>query len=367
MAPHGDLLNPRRRNPLLLPLVVVALFAVAGGAFLLGRMSARQEVARAPETEAPPPAEPVAAVEEPPPAPAEVAMGEPIPGTEGLRRLAVEIRGSLTASITEAIGSEVGEPLSLVASRLLVWWLNPSRDLRAGDRLEILYTLAPNEEPTVHALRFRAQKLGNAIRQAYRFHASEEPFPRYYDEEGNEVELRLREGPIRTYEQITSLLRDGRRHQGVDFKAPVGTEVRAPWAATVVRKNWNYRFNGGSLELQDDRGRRIIFLHLDSVERSLKPGTRVSKGQVIARSGNTGRSTAPHLHYQVMSPSGKVLDPFDLHETWRASLPAADAAAFRERVAALDALLRGELPASEPGGTAAAAAAEPKQAVGSRD
>ncbi|WP_373045671.1 M23 family metallopeptidase [Vulgatibacter sp.] len=371
MPISDDLLNPRRKNPLTLPLLVIALLALAGGAFVLGRFSAG-------------PADPaavaegagggagggaagapgVAAVVEPPPplVPTEVAMGDVLPGTDGLRRISVEIHGSLTQSINQVIGADVGDPLALVSSRLLVWWLSPSRDLRPGDQLEVLYSLPAGEEPMVHALRFKAGKLGNVEKRAYRFQPEGSPFARYFDEAGREIEERLENGPIDEYEQITSLLKDGRGHKGVDFKAPVGTAVKMPWDGTVVRKNWNYRYNGGSLEVRDGKGRSVIFLHLDSVEKSLKAGSRVRKGQVVAKAGNTGRSTAPHLHYQVMAGK-KVLDPFDLHDTYRVSLPAGAKAAFDATVAELDDVLAGRpLVATTPAPTPAAGNVIPARA-----
>lgn len=350
MPISDDLLNPRRKSPLTLPLLVIALLALAGGAFLLGRISAEKpegeasadDLAAAPGgAGGQPGAAPAAAVPAPPPPPTEPKMGDVLPGTDGLRRVAVEIHGSLMQSINEAVGSEIGDPLALVSTRMLVWWLSPARDVRPGDALEVVYSLPPGEEPVVHALRFRSGKLDKEMR-AYRFQAAGSNFARYYDQDGQEIELRKKDAPIDTYEQITSLLKDGRGHKGVDYKAPVGTPVKMPWDGTVVRKNWNFRFNGGSLEVRDTKGRSVIFLHLDSVEKSLKPGAHVRKGQVVAHSGNTGRSTAPHLHYQVMAASGKVLDPFDLHETYRVSLPAGDKAAFDAKVAELNDLLAGK-------------------------
>lgn len=347
--PLNDLLeNRRRRSPLLVPLTVLALFVLIGGAFLLGRAS----VGTTDEPTLPPIAsddegdgsgeggdggELLALDEEEAPPPAPHLPGDLLPGTSDLRGLHAEIRGSLSSTLASLIGQEIGDPLSLVTSRLLVWWLDVSRDLRVGDTLDLVYELPEGSEPVVHALRYRSSKLARTF-EAWRFQIPGAPYARYYDERGAEVELRLVDGPIAEYEQITSLLKDGRRHKGVDFKAPVGTQVVAPWAGVVRRKNWNYRINGGSLEIEDSRGRKILFLHLSEIPKELGPGSRVSKGQAIALSGNTGRSTAPHLHYQVMSSAGRVLDPFDLHKTFRSSIPAEHLGMFRESTATLGGL-----------------------------
>ena len=93
--------------------------------------------------------------------------------------------------------------------------------------------------------------------------------------------MRLEHSPLDDYEQVTSLLRDGRRHKGVDFKAAVGTPVKAPFTGVVKRKNWNFSSNGNCLELEELSGkrRRALFLHLSELPRELKPGKRFSAGQ----------------------------------------------------------------------------------------
>ena len=86
--------------------------------------------------------------------------------------------------------------------------------------------------------------------------------------------------------------------------------------------------------------RTAFFLHLSEVAADLRPGSKITKGQVVAMSGNTGHSFAPHLHYQIMNPAGTVLDPFVTEGTVRRSLPDDAKPAFEKEVARLDDLMK---------------------------
>src|SRR5262249_50154593 len=215
----------------------------------------------------------------------------------------------------------------------MVWWLAVPQDLRKGDVLEVIYEPQPGQEPLVSAVRLQSAKAGRTF-QAYRFKPAGAQFARFYDADGNDLELRLDPSPLDSWEQITSLLKDGRKHKGVDFKTPVGTPVKATFDGTITRKNWFFRGNGNSLEVTQSSAphMKAIFLHLSELPRTLTLGTKVKTGEVIAHSGNSGHSFAPHLHYQLMSPSDRVLDPFDVHATKRVNLPASDRPALTEQV-----------------------------------
>lgn len=258
----------------------------------------------------------------------------------GMERASVRIDGPLETALNGAAGADVGPALAQVVTRTLVWWVNVPGEILRGDTLDVLYQRRENEEPLVHAVRFTSGKLGKTM-SAYRFQGEGDKNARYYLSTGDELELRLEKSPIDNYEQVTSLLRDGRRHKGVDFRAPVGTPIKAPFNAVVKRKNWNWGSNGNCLELVETggRGRRALFLHLDELSKDIKPGTRFTTGQVIAASGNTGRSFAPHLHYQLMTQDDRVLDPFDQHKTYRRALDTANKALFESEVRRLDGLL----------------------------
>jgi murein DD-endopeptidase MepM/ murein hydrolase activator NlpD len=255
----------------------------------------------------------------------------------GLKRAVATIDGPLERAIVAQVGREVGLPLVQVVVRTLVWWIDVPNGLRKGDTVEILYETRSAAEPVVHAVRFKSGK----TYVTYRFKAATEAHPRFYLSSGEELEQRLENAPLDDYEQVSSLLRDGRGHNGVDFRTPVGTPVKAPFDGTVSRKTWHFKMNGNSLELKESGSpqRTALFLHLSSIPPEVKPGERVSAGQVIAQTGNTGHSFAPHLHYELHANNGNLLDPFRSHSVMRRKLADADRTAFDAEVRRLEGLL----------------------------
>ncbi|HUM10859.1 MAG TPA: M23 family metallopeptidase [Myxococcaceae bacterium] len=291
------------------------------------------------------PAPPVARVPVVAPAPVISAPGStvvpglaqaPIPPLlpTGPRFLSARIDGPLEAALVGGAGGETGPALTQVVKRVLVWWIAVPGDLRKGDVLEVIYEPQPGQEPLVNAVRLQSAKAGRTF-EAYRFKPAGGQFARFYGPDGGDLELRLEPSPLDGWEQITSLLKDGRKHKGVDFKTPVGTPVKATFDGTITRKNWFFRGNGNSLEVTEAGAphMKAVFLHLSELPRTLTVGTKVKKGEVIAHSGNSGHSFAPHLHYQLMSASDRVLDPFDVHPTRKVSLAASDLPALTEQVA----------------------------------
>lgn len=371
--------------------LTVAFLVAIGGGFVLGRYTAPRAPSAsieargegvaegaggaAPSVEAgsPPPvpgspaASPAPGESAPAPAsPAATPLAPPPAGPAGPRRVVATVSGALEDSIVSALPREeraVAGPLSQVVNRLLVWEMQVSRDGRRGDRIEILYSPQPpaapgvpsSAEPVVEAVRYASQKLGRTV-SAYRFQPPGSRWARYYRPDATELEERLEGAPVKEYDQVTSLLRDGRRHKGVDYRTPSGTPVFATFDGVIERRNWNFAGNGNCLDVRDlASGRHAIFLHLEVLPKDMVPGRRVKKGEQIALSGNSGRSFAPHLHYQLESPDGRVLDPFEIHRVQRLALDAGQRPAFDAR--------RAELDAGLGGGVAAAPAAAPVQAI----
>jgi murein DD-endopeptidase len=289
--------------------------------------------ASAPAPVAAPPLLPVPS----PPSGAPAPAAAEVPRKDGIRSAHLIVLGPLETAYVTALGRELGTQLNQVVTRTLVWWVTIPGDLRRGDAIDVLFNERSDAEPLVHAVRFRSEKAGRTF-EAYRFQAEKSQFARFYTRDGKEVELRLRDAPLDDHEQVTSLLRDGRGHKGVDFRTPIGTPVRATFDAVLARRNWTTGSNGNCLELRG-ANRSALFLHLAETAPDLRVGERIGKGQIIAKSGNTGHSFAPHLHYQLVSPSGAVLDPFATEPTLRRELPTGDRARFDDEVKRLDAIL----------------------------
>jgi len=245
---------------------------------------------------------------------------------------------NLAATFKGAVG-EKGSALAQVYARLFVWDLDLRRDLQPGDRVQAAWRVTAQGKVEVGAARLHSQKHGRTY-TAYRWHAPEDAFASYWSDDGTEVPYRLVNSPLRDYEQITSLLKDRPTHEGMDFKTPVGTPIYTPFGGVVTRVNWNWGANGNCVEVKYHDGSVAKYLHLS--ENSVSAGQTVAAEELLGKTGNTGRSTAPHLHYQI-EKNGKVLDPLEVHGAERRRLTGAALTTFVSEAARLDALLDGAL------------------------
>lgn len=100
-----------------------------------------------------------------------------------------------------------------------------------------------------------------------------------------------------------------RLHAGIDIPMPCGTPVTATASGKVVRASYD-RVSGWHVTIDHGRGVTSSYMHNDKL--LVRRGERVHRDQVIALSGNTGRTTGPHLHYEV-AHAGTPVDPFFLY------------------------------------------------------
>jgi murein DD-endopeptidase len=244
--------------------------------------------------------------------------------------VSVSIENNIPASLGRVLDRTLATSLSQELARLLVWNIQPTRELRNDDHLTIAWTNDADGGITIHAMRFQSQR-HNRTFDAYRWQSAGESYATWYDSDGIEVAHRLNNGPLAEYDQITSLLRDRPDHEGMDFMTPVGTPVHSPWGGRVTNVDWNLRYNGNCIEVAHDNGLVAKYLHLS--ETRVAVGDTVQAGQLLAMSGNTGRSTGPHLHYE-LARNGAIVDPVEAHGTFQQELPASERAAFDAQVVA---------------------------------
>ena len=95
----------------------------------------------------------------------------------------------------------------------------------------------------------------------------------------------------------------GRMHKGVDWACPIGTAVMASCGGTVVQAGW-FSGYGNCITIRHPDGKQTRYGHLSKI--LVSSGQKVTQGQKIALSGNTGRSTGPHVHFEIMINGSQV-------------------------------------------------------------
>ena len=162
----------------------------------------------------------------------------------------------------------------------------------------------------------------------------------HYDESGKSIIKTLMKTPINGARLSSPFgMRkhpiDGfnKMHKGTDFAAPMGTPIMASGDGVVVKAGW-CGGGGNCVKIKHNSVYQTIYAHMSKFANRIKSGVRVKQGQIIGYVGSTGKSTGPHLHYEVIEngkkinsqtlklPSGKVLKGNDrkLFETVKIKL-----------------------------------------------
>ncbi len=256
--------------------------------------------------------------------------------------LSFKIRNSLNHTVCKIITRENGcAALSAHMGRLMAWFMDINKGMRNGDYMEVVYQqIEGPEQFKILKLSYKSQLFGKTF-EAFYFDELDPRSGGYFDSEGKEIAQRIVEtqSPIRQYIEITSLPGDFRKgiggHSGTDFKAEVGTPIYSGFSGKVTRVNWNVRANGYCVEIDHPKqGIKTLYLHLSRVK--VKPGQTIEAGQQIAESGNTGRSFAPHLHYEIQKRKNKnvVYNPFTFkhHKSYTREIPPQHYQAFQNTI-----------------------------------
>ena len=204
----------------------------------------------------------------------------------------------------------VGIPHSIIVEliRMYSYDVDFQRDIQKGDNFELLFTQMMDDEG--HALReghieFAALTTGGKTRKLWRFDPKDGE-PDYFDEKGQSGKKFLMRTPV-DGARISSgfgmrmhpILGYSKMHKGIDFAAPRGTPVMAAGSGTIEYAS-RYGSYGNYVRIRHANGYKTAYAHLNGFGRGIKKGMKVTQGEIIGYVGTTGRSTGPHLHYEVL-------------------------------------------------------------------
>jgi murein DD-endopeptidase len=267
-----------------------------------------------------------------------------------IHSLSFKVRNSLNYTVCKIISREQGcAALSAHLGRLMAWFMDIKKGMRNGDSIEVVYQqLEGPAQFKILKLSYKSKLFGKTF-EAFYFDEFDPKNGGYFDREGVEIAQRIVEAqsPIRQYIEITSLPGDFRKgaggHSGTDFKAEVGTPIYSGFAGKVTRRNWNVRANGYCVEIDHPKlGIKTLYLHLSHVK--VKPGQTIKAGQQIAESGNTGRTFAPHLHYEIQKrkDKNKIYSPFTskYHKSYTRKIPTQHYPTFQKTITHYNSLVK---------------------------
>ncbi len=255
---------------------------------------------------------------------------------------AVSAQGAIETSLYEAAIAD-GVPPKVLAQLIQVFSfdIDFQREIQKGDRFALLYESVLAEDQVVgHGdIQVAEMTVRGDRRRYYRF-KDEHGFWDYFDEKGRSVRKALLRTPIdgarlssRYGKRKHPILGYTKMHRGVDFAAPTGTPIYAAGDGTIEVAGRNGAY-GKYIRIRHNSTYKTAYAHLSRIK--IGKGKRVRQGQVIGYVGTTGRSTGPHLHYEVHQ-NGKQTNPLSVKLPTGKTLTGSQLAAFQKRRAELDA------------------------------
>jgi len=211
-------------------------------------------------------------------------------------------------------------------ARIYGFQVDFQRDIRKGDKFQIMYEVfIDNKDKVIQTgeILFANLKLSGQDNSLYYF--DKKDVQGHYNKNGKSVQKALMKTPINGARLSSSFgMRkhpiDGfnKMHRGTDFAAPKGTPIMASGNGIVKKAGW-CGGGGNCVKIKHNSTYETVYAHMSKFARGIKKGVRVKQGQTIGYVGSTGKSTGPHLHYEVIVngkrvnsqklklPSGKVL------------------------------------------------------------
>ena len=225
-----------------------------------------------------------------------------------------------------AVKEEIPINTIIEFARIYGFQVDFQRDIRKKDSFQIMYEVFVNDDGKLietGEILYANLKLSGQSFPLYYF--DKKGSEGHFDKNGKSVQKALMKTPINGARLSSSFgMRkhpiDGfnKMHRGTDFAAPMGTPIMASGNGVIKKAGW-CGGGGNCIVIKHNSTYQTVYAHMSKFANGMRSGVRVKQGQVIGFVGSTGKSTGPHLHYEVIMngkrinsqtlklPSGKVL------------------------------------------------------------
>jgi len=212
-----------------------------------------------------------------------------------------------------AIDLNVQPNVIIEFARIYGFQVDFQRDIRKNDNFQIMYEVFEDDDGKIFEtdnIIFANLKLSGKNNALYYF--EKKGSEGHYDKNGKSVEKALMKTPINGARLSSAFgMRkhpiDGfnKMHRGTDFAAPMGTPIMASGSGLITKARW-CGGGGNCIKIKHNSTYETIYAHMKNFAKGIKEGIRVKQGQIIGYVGSTGKSTGPHLHYEVVVNGKKV-------------------------------------------------------------
>ena len=261
-----------------------------------------------------------------------------------LLRVAISAEGRIDNNLSAA-ARDAGLPMAVLVEmiRIFSFDVDFQRELQPGDSFEVLYEALFEDDGSLaktDGVLYASLTLSGVRLDMYNFtpHSGHADF---FDGKGRSMRKTLMRTPIdgarlssRFGMRKHPILGYSRLHKGTDFAAPRGTPIYAAGDGVVESAGRNGAY-GKYLRIRHNATYKTAYAHMSRIAKGMRRGTRVRQGQIIGYVGSTGRSTGPHLHYEVLR-GGRQVNPLKIKLPAGEKLKAADLESFYARRARID-------------------------------
>jgi murein DD-endopeptidase MepM/ murein hydrolase activator NlpD len=212
-----------------------------------------------------------------------------------------------------AIDLNIQPNIIIEFARIYGFQVDFQRDIRTNDSFQIIYEVFEDDNGKAYEtgnVIFADLKLSGINNSLYYF--NQKGSEGHYDRYGKSVKKALMKTPINGARLSSAFgMRkhpiDGynKMHKGTDFAAPMGTPIMASGDGVIKRARW-CGGGGNCIKIKHNSTYETVYAHMRSFAAGIKEGMRVKQSQIIGYVGSTGKSTGPHLHYEVIENGKKI-------------------------------------------------------------